>query len=1596
MDVLNLPVVSAGPDVTVCDQPIVEQLTGFSPSGGTWSGQGIVNAVSGTFNPTIAGVGVTELTYTYVDNNGCENSDVMEVAVVQPEVAEAGPDVVICDVDTSLSFVDFTPATSGAWSGPGVSNSATGAVNAGPLTPGTYTYTYEYGTGTCFSSDTRQLTVLERPLLTLSAADLTVCTGEEASFAASVSGGQGPYVFSWGNNVTEGSGTATTTSASALMDLTMDPFVVTLMVTDGNGCTDEVSLEVDVLNLPVVSAGLDTVFCDQPIAGTLEGFSPGLTEGGAGYWTGLDAAAGAVTEEGLYDPILSGLGMFEAVYTYTSDATGCTHTDTVAVTVTEPVVADAGMDTTVCDNAYPLQLEGYFPVSGVSWSGMSPEAENALLDEATGLISPGILTPGSYDYLLEFGYGTCYTRDTVTVNVDALPVIALSSDDVFCVNDGEPLLTTFTPTGGTWEGPGVVDASNGVFAVDGSATGVGDYDLLYWYQDPSTGCRDTAYHEVLVQDIPEVFAGLDTVFCDQPIAGTLEGFSPGLTEGGAGYWTGLDAAAGAVTEEGLYDPILSGLGMFEAVYTYTSDATGCTHTDTVAVTVTEPVVADAGMDTTVCDNAYPLQLEGYFPVSGVSWSGMSPEAENALLDEATGLISPGILTPGSYDYLLEFGVGTCYTRDTVTVNVDALPEITPGTPDAFCANLGVQFLSSMDPLGGTWFGGGILDPASGAFQTDQIPGEYTVNYWYQDPLTGCRDTVNHEIEVLVVPVSDFAVDTLGCSNLDLPIINQSAGATEFLWDFGTDEESIAFEPEYTYPGDGLYNLVLYATNEFGCTDTSDAEVEITHPPTADFMLTPDSGCAPLEVEFANLSDGPYSDFIWTINGEEYPQVEPPLLNFLQGDSILGYIVLLDVVNLCGEDALLDSIRVFPTPQMNFVLSEDTVCSPYEMFIVNTSVGLPDDILWNFGDGTEFVGANPPPHFYAVDSLPEVFDITVIGTNECGTDDTTFSVLVKPNEVEAFFTLSSPVGCAPFALEVTDFSVATTDVAYDFDNGDFANDSVSTTVYPEAGTFDITQYVTNGCSFDTLTTSLLVNPAPEIEISVAEPALCESDFFIFQASVSDPGEVVWDFGDGFQIDGLNTIHAYDIAGDYWVVLEAEAALTGCSNSDSLMVTVHPNPVLDLAVLPESGCHPLEVTFENATTGSSFQTWNFSDGSEPSSVYSPVHVFENLGLTPVSFPVFLTAQSAEFCTSSDIWNVTVLPTPQAGFVLEEETSCSYPIPVLVSNESVGSQTHEWTLDGVPFDGFEPLNWEAEGVGVYPVELTAVNSYGCIDVASDEFEVFLPPIAGLDAAPYAGCNPLTVTFSDASFNSSETSLSIEGTYDGPLPSNLVLDEVGDYQGVVTVISADGCTDTLSLSEQFEVYPVPEGALADPVCALNMPEGSGWCTEYRFSDTTAVGVQYQWFFSDGYGTTTNSPELVHDFGVDELEHSVLVILQNEFGCPDTLFREFEVVSELEVFIPNAFMPTADWPNNVFVPVFNSEERVEDYEFVIFNRWGSEVFRTSEVGEPWPGLASMPWNAPGESYAQDGVYNWIVWYRDRLAGSGGLKELRGMVLLLR
>ena len=166
--------------------------------------------------------------------------------------------------------------------------------------------------------------------------------------------------------------------------------------------------------------------------------------------------------------------------------------------------------------------------------------------------------------MIEFGTGTCYSSDTVVVTIDSLPILNVTGSDVFCVNEGEVSLSSFSPFGGTWEGDGVVESQAGTF---NSGIGVGDWDLIYWYTDPLTSCSDTTTHIVTILDIPIVFAGDDVEFCNQPIPSTLEGFSPGLSDGGSGEFYGFDAF-GAISLDGTVDPSFAGVGSFEVVYQF--------------------------------------------------------------------------------------------------------------------------------------------------------------------------------------------------------------------------------------------------------------------------------------------------------------------------------------------------------------------------------------------------------------------------------------------------------------------------------------------------------------------------------------------------------------------------------------------------------------------------------------------------------------------------------------------------------------------------------------------------------------------------------------------------------------------------------------------------------------------------------------------------------------------------------------------------------------------------------------------------------------------------------------------------------------------
>ncbi len=72
--------------------------------------------------------------------------------------------------------------------------------------------------------------------------------------------------------------------------------------------------------------------------------------------------------------------------------------------------------------------------------------------------------------------------------------------------------------------------------------------------------------------------------------------------------------------------------------------------------------------------------------------------------------------------------------------------------------------------------------------------------------------------------------------------------------------------------------------------------------------------------------------------------------------------------------------------------------------------------------------------------------------------------------------------------------------------------------------------------------------------------------------------------------------------------------------------------------------------------------------------------------------------------------------------------------------------------------------------------------------------------------------------------------------------------------------------------------------------------------------------------------------------------------------------ICKCRVCIPNTFTPNNDGKNDFFHPLIDPECEISDYYFIIFNRWGNEVFKTTDPAGKWDGkFMGMP--------AESGVY---------------------------
>ena len=214
-NLLDATIIPAGP---FCLSDGAVNLTAAT-AGGTWSGTGITNTTSGTFDPATAGIGVHEIVYS--TSGSCADSDTIQITVsdqMDASITAVGP---FCETEAGLVLT--AADAGGTWSGTGILNAASGLFDPATAGPGTHQIKYIIP-GSCGDADSINIVVYDSPDFNYVATDES-CTGaEDGSIVLTVTGGVNPITYTWNTG-------ANTPSVAGIGEGSY-----TVTVSDANGC----------------------------------------------------------------------------------------------------------------------------------------------------------------------------------------------------------------------------------------------------------------------------------------------------------------------------------------------------------------------------------------------------------------------------------------------------------------------------------------------------------------------------------------------------------------------------------------------------------------------------------------------------------------------------------------------------------------------------------------------------------------------------------------------------------------------------------------------------------------------------------------------------------------------------------------------------------------------------------------------------------------------------------------------------------------------------------------------------------------------------------------------------------------------------------------------------------------------------------------------------------------------------------------------------------------------------------------------------------------------------------------------------------------
>jgi len=1414
----------------VCVNAAPFTLIAGSPTGGTYSGPGVVGGT--TFDPSIAGAGTHTLTYTYTDPNGCTSSATQSITVHPLPNVTLQPFSPVCVTSPPVTLTGGSPS-GGSWSGTAVSgNQFDPSVSGVGTFPITYTFT---DPNNCTNSATQNITV--NAALSVSHQPLTSVCVNDAPFT--LTGGTPP---------------GGTYSGPGVSGNIFDPSVagagthtITYTVTGGGGCTGSTSVAITVNPTPNIVFTPAGPFCNTDAPVNLTATPPG------GTWSGPGTTSG-----GLFDPTLANIGA--NVITYTVTSSGCTGSSTTTLFVfsnPDPTITPAGP---FCSNASPTTLSA--ATAGGTWSGPGITVG--------GLFDPTLAGPGSHTITYTVGTGSCQATDTEVIVVNPAPSPVITPAGPFCISDPSINLSA-TPAGGTWSGPGV--SGSGVFTP--SSAGSGTHTITYTVN--AGGCSGSATTSITVNPNPNATITPAGPFCENAAPVSLSAATPG------GTWSGPGVSPG-----GVFNPALAGVGTHTINYSVTVGSCSASSSTSIVVNaVPTPTITPAGP---FCTNSGLQTLTG--SPSGGSWSGpgttpggqFNPTAAgsgshtitysvtqsgcsgsatttitvnpvpqpvitpagpfctadapvNLTADIPGGTFSgPGITTSptfspstagaGTHIITYTVTVSGCTGNSTTSITVNANPNVTITPAGPFCINDSPSALSGA-PAGGSWSGGPYITGA-GLF-TPSLASVGNNPVTYSVTQSGCPGSAT--IQVAVVNSPDATITPAGpfCTS-DAPI-QLTAATNGGTWSGPGTSASGVFTPSAAGAGS---HTISYSVTQGGCSASSSTLINVSASPTVNITPAgPFCQNAPVVNLSASPAGGTWSGTGVTSGGQFDPSQAAVGNNTLTytvtsgGCSGSGNVVV--VVNpvpvpsitpvgpFCSNDA---PVNLLASPAggswSGTAITSGGTFSPssagagtYTLTYTVTQSGCT-------GSASTTVTVNPLPNTaitptgpFCTSDSPVQLNAATPGGTWTGTG-VSASGLFSPSAAGAgnhiiTYTLTQG-GCT--GSSTTNITVNTTPNPSIAPAGPFCTNStpVTLTAGPSGGTwsgagvtaaglFDpqaagagnhtITYTLTTGTCTGTASTTITVNPQPNPTIT-SPGTLCNNNSPVtLTASPS---------GGTFSGSAVTSGGVFDPAqagsGNHTITYTVTSA--GCTGSTSTTITVTAAPNATINPVSPLCANSSPVTLSAQTPGG---TWSGTGINATTGVFNPA--ISGIGTFAITYTV-----TSGVCTSSAVTNVVVNPNPTPTLTLPSSVCTNGGLVPLGATPTGGI----WSGTGVSSGGvFDPTNLAP---GPYTVTYT-VTQNGCTGNASGVINVNAAPNAS-----FSNPGPLCLNAAAVTLNP----VTPGGTWSGPVSSGGVFDPAFAGVGTHTVtysVNASGCSN--STSQNIVVNPAPNTTItpAGPFCS-------------------------------------------------------------------------------------------------------------------------------------------------------------------------------------